>query len=67
MTFDKIKYYLGSIIVDHINRANQSELELQKAMIEKDIELLNTQYPGSEILFKRNVELKFINSRLNNQ
>jgi hypothetical protein len=61
MTYDKIKHYLGENITSFIASLNAEQLaKMKKAIIED----MNLHTQGSEIMFKRTVELEFINNLL---
>lgn len=58
MTYDKTIHYLGEGLTKFISSLNRADLLKMKGELLKDIEL---HIKGSEILFKRNVELQYIN------
>ncbi len=63
MTQDKIKHYIGEDVFNHISALSKDNLIKMKANILQDI---NLHKLGSQILWKRTIELEFINQRLKN-
>ena len=63
MTQDKIKHYTGEQVFNHIAALDKDNLTKMKANILQDI---NLHKLGSQNLWKRTVELEFINQRLKN-
>lgn len=61
MTYDKVKHYLGEGLTNFIGSLDRDNLLRMKRDILEDMKL-HTQ--GSEIIFKRTVELEYINSLL---
>lgn len=61
MTADKIKYYIGEQVFNHICSLDKDNLEKMKQNIISD---MNTVEHDSKTLFKRTVELEFIKNRL---
>lgn len=57
MTADKFKHYLGEELMKFISSLNAEQLSRMKKAIEQDIDICTC----SKILFKREVELKYIN------
>ena len=79
MTIDKIKFYLGSQIFDFISSLDAPRLEIMLNAVTQDINYLESEegvranlksYKSAdisqfnEIIFKRKVEKKYIESRL---
>jgi len=62
MTHDKIKHYIGEQICNHLSSLTSEQLQKTKCEIIQD---MNLHKLGTEILFKRTVELEFINKLLN--
>lgn len=60
MTIDKIKHVLGVFLVNYLSSLTREQLKTTKNQLLQDIKLLETQRQYN-ILFKRNIELKFIN------
>ena len=58
MTIDKIKHYLKEPIFSHISGLNTEQLRKQKADLLNDMATVN--HPEN-VIFTRNVELKYIN------
>jgi hypothetical protein len=65
ITYDKTIHYIGAAIVQHLNRLSVDELLRTKSQIEIDIEILEGLKIEHETLFKRQIELNYINSLLN--
>ena len=63
MTYDKIKHYIGEEICSFICSLDTNQLIKMKVAILED---MNLHTLGSEILFKRTVELELIKARLLN-
>ena len=61
MTYDKIKHYLGEGLTNFIASLDRHNLEKMKRELIADI---NLHKKGTEILFKRTVELELINNLL---
>lgn len=61
MTYDKTVHYLGQNLVNFISSLDRANLLKMKSEILQDI---NLHTKGSEILFKRTVELEYINKLL---
>lgn len=61
MTYDKIKHYLGEEFTKFISGLDKAALLKMKSEIIQD---MNLNVLGSEILFKRTIELEFINNLL---
>ena len=61
MTYEKTKHYLGESLVNFIAGLDRDNLLKMKRELLADI---NLHKKGSEILFKRTVELEFINNLL---
>jgi hypothetical protein len=64
MTIDKITHYIGKNIVEFIGSLNEKQLQQMKSNIITDMNLPQVKQ-DKEILFKRTIELEFINQRLN--
>lgn len=62
MTIDKIKHYIGEQVFQHISNLDAPNLQAMKTAIIQD---MNAVKLPSDILFKRTIELKYINIRLN--
>lgn len=65
MTIDKIKHYIGDNIVEFIGSLNEKQLQQMKSNILTDINLPQVKH-DSKLLFKRVIELKYINGRIIN-
>ena len=63
MTYDKIVHYLGKELVLFISSLAATKLQQMKKDIIQD---MNLHKLGSEILFKRTIELEYINNLLKN-
>jgi len=61
MTIDKITHHIGQNLTSFIASLNIEQLTKMKADILQD---MNLHKLGTEILFKRTIELEFINQRL---
>jgi hypothetical protein len=61
MTREKIMYYIGKDIFEFINSLTEWQLLRMKKNLLSD---MNLHAQGSEILFKRTVELEYINERI---
>jgi len=70
MTIDKIKKELTYPIFNHISSLNKNQLIKQKEELEKDIELIGTNFHfkgnHNDLLRIRNIELKYINYLITN-
>lgn len=58
MTIDKFKHYLGEQVFNHINSLNIEQLNEMRRNLSDDIKAIQHD---SETLFKRNIELNYIN------
>ena len=58
MTLDKFIHYLGPQLFNFISSLNRADLLKMKKELSQDIKL---HAKGSEILFKRNVEMQCLN------
>lgn len=63
MTYDKIIYYLGSNIVDSIKNLDADQLKARKHSLISDMNI-DAVIQDKSTLFKRTVELEFINNLL---
>jgi len=70
MNIDKIKKELTEPVYNHISSLNKNQLIKQKEELEKDIELIGTNFDfkgnHNDLLRIRNIELKYINYLITN-
>jgi len=63
MTIDKITHYIGRNMVEFISSLNATQLQQMKNNLINDMNLPQVKQ-DSKILFKRTIELQFINQLL---
>jgi len=68
MSIDKTIHYIGAQIVDHINSLTLGQLRAMKQALTEDISIpVPWNKQGTPELFKRTIELQYINQRLKNE